>query len=277
MSDKQITPEQALILRIVEQWGNVVNMPKMEQWLKDYAASQPPSVKGEDKYELAFIPCAADDPRRIGAYQSTDGESEFSVRELHLPVEPNGSVWVKANERLPEKRIRVLASEGHIVWEAYIDFNGKWKWADVDNPAYRAIAYDPSLITHWMPLPSLPDESPTAAGEVSISRDWINSLLMEFALLYRDMEHKDIANDAADYLDQKLNSKGVRYILDENERLIAAGDGKEGQELLDWIYENDIIRTEDGTWERWDNGKALYRLFASGIDELYDIFKNRPQ
>lgn len=50
-------------------------------------ASQPPAVKGaEDKYELAFTPCTADDPRMTGMYQSADGESEFCVRELHVPV-----------------------------------------------------------------------------------------------------------------------------------------------------------------------------------------------
>lgn len=120
MSDKQITPEQALILRIVEQWGNVVNMPKMEQWLKDYAASQQPAVKAIDatpfesnterhsltglttgEYELAFIPCAEDDPRSVGGFTSDDGQSLCHVRELHLPVKA-GAVWVKASVKRPE-------------------------------------------------------------------------------------------------------------------------------------------------------------------------------
>lgn len=33
-----LTPERDLIYRIVEQWGNAVEMPNMEGWLKEYAA-----------------------------------------------------------------------------------------------------------------------------------------------------------------------------------------------------------------------------------------------
>lgn len=37
----KITPERELILRIVSQWGNAVEMPNMDQWIKDYAANAP--------------------------------------------------------------------------------------------------------------------------------------------------------------------------------------------------------------------------------------------
>lgn len=33
-----LTPERELIYRIVEQWGNAIEMPNMEGWLKEYAA-----------------------------------------------------------------------------------------------------------------------------------------------------------------------------------------------------------------------------------------------
>jgi hypothetical protein len=36
------TPEMDLILRIVSQWGNAVEMAKMEEWLKEYAKRQVP-------------------------------------------------------------------------------------------------------------------------------------------------------------------------------------------------------------------------------------------
>jgi hypothetical protein len=35
-----LTPERDLIYRIVEQWGNAVEMPNMERWLKEYVAKQ---------------------------------------------------------------------------------------------------------------------------------------------------------------------------------------------------------------------------------------------
>ncbi len=38
-----LSPERDLIYRIVEQWGNAVEMPNMEQWLKDYAVSKQPA------------------------------------------------------------------------------------------------------------------------------------------------------------------------------------------------------------------------------------------
>lgn len=38
MFSGQRTPERELIYRIVEQWGNAVEMPNMEGWLRDYAA-----------------------------------------------------------------------------------------------------------------------------------------------------------------------------------------------------------------------------------------------
>jgi hypothetical protein len=35
-----LSPEHELICRIVKQWGNVINMPKMVGWLKEYAAKR---------------------------------------------------------------------------------------------------------------------------------------------------------------------------------------------------------------------------------------------
>lgn len=43
-------------------------------------------VKGQEHYELAFIPCADDDPRSVGSYTSHDGQSLCYVRELHIPA-----------------------------------------------------------------------------------------------------------------------------------------------------------------------------------------------
>jgi hypothetical protein len=38
-----LSPERDLVYRIVEQWGNAIEMPNMGQWLKDYAAKQRPA------------------------------------------------------------------------------------------------------------------------------------------------------------------------------------------------------------------------------------------
>lgn len=38
-----LSPERELIYRIVEQWGNAIEMPNMEGWLKEYAAKHAPT------------------------------------------------------------------------------------------------------------------------------------------------------------------------------------------------------------------------------------------
>lgn len=53
--NKLLTPERDLILRIVEQWGNAIEMPNMEQWLKDYAGKAPTGprwVKGTRNFPV---------------------------------------------------------------------------------------------------------------------------------------------------------------------------------------------------------------------------------
>jgi hypothetical protein len=37
-----LSPERELIYRIVEQWGNAIEMPNMESWLKEYSANLQP-------------------------------------------------------------------------------------------------------------------------------------------------------------------------------------------------------------------------------------------
>jgi hypothetical protein len=48
-----------------------------------------------------FVPCAEDDPRSSGGYTSHCGRSLCFVRETTVPVIQQGSVWVKASERMP--------------------------------------------------------------------------------------------------------------------------------------------------------------------------------
>lgn len=38
--DKPLSPEMDLIYRIIEQFGNAIEMPNMEGWVKEYAAKQ---------------------------------------------------------------------------------------------------------------------------------------------------------------------------------------------------------------------------------------------
>jgi hypothetical protein len=78
-----------------------------------------------------------------------------------LLKEEKGEVgrWVKCSDALPEKRIRVLTWDGLIVWEAYVDFDGEWKWTNRDE-----MMGGTEHITHWIPLPPKPRETPVVAG-----------------------------------------------------------------------------------------------------------------
>lgn len=63
--------------------------------------------------------------------------------------------WVSVEERLPEPGERVIATDGAFVGEGYMDCYGVWcrpngmRWNMLD-----------SEVTHWIPLPALPDRRP---------------------------------------------------------------------------------------------------------------------
>ena len=68
--------------------------------------------------------------------------------------------WVSAEERLPEPGERVIATDGAFVGEGYMDCYGVWcrpngmRWNMLD-----------SEVTHWIPLPALPDRRPPEGEE----------------------------------------------------------------------------------------------------------------
>lgn len=93
------TPEWELINRIVSQWGNAVEMPNMEQWLKDYAAKTQPGavwVKGAKGFPVMKRVVAKfkhyDDPLRdwvAGFASSSTGETitfDWGVSSITLDI-----------------------------------------------------------------------------------------------------------------------------------------------------------------------------------------------
>lgn len=68
------------------------------------------------------------------------------------------SEWIKCSERLPEPGLRVLATDGSFVGEAYMSAAGNWyrygtPWA----VAWKDWSKDNTTVTHWMPLPDAPE------------------------------------------------------------------------------------------------------------------------
>jgi len=100
MLSGQLSPECDLIYRIVEQWGNAIEMPKMEGWLKEYAAKEKLTI---DDYESVLA-----DHRRLireldiiingdnAAKQASLVDMVCQIRNLWPKMER--PVWVKATE-----------------------------------------------------------------------------------------------------------------------------------------------------------------------------------
>ena len=60
--------------------------------------------------------------------------------------------WISVEDKLPPPGIRVLATTGGAVLEAYIKPFGKWYRNGVEMGFWHG------KITHWMPLPEPPEE-----------------------------------------------------------------------------------------------------------------------
>lgn len=66
--------------------------------------------------------------------------------------------WISVEERRPEPGKRVLATDGVFVGEAYRTSADTWR--RYDGIAMRDCLG--SIVTHWMPLPEVPEEGGTA-------------------------------------------------------------------------------------------------------------------
>lgn len=139
-----------------------------------------------------------------------------------------GEVWVKASERLPGVKTPVKWREG----ETEMKVKTVWYMVLDTNSEYLSKC-------EWL------DES--AAG-IQIDREWVNNALVEFALAYNRSNNKDIANDAAEYLNDKLNEAGVIYVL-----------------VDDWVDVNDRLPYKDGD-------SSVYCL----VNDTYDGIVVRP-
>ena len=60
--------------------------------------------------------------------------------------------WIPVTERLPEKGLRVLTTDGAFVGEMYLDERGQWRRYNV-NSHELLMALD---ILYWMPMPEPP-------------------------------------------------------------------------------------------------------------------------
>ncbi len=65
-------------------------------------------------------------------------------------LEQPAQQWIKCSEQMPEERVRVLVYANQNVFVADFDM-GRW-FSNISN------SYVLGSITHWMPLPQLPED-----------------------------------------------------------------------------------------------------------------------
>jgi hypothetical protein len=73
--------------------GYIIGATEWAIWKQRYDELK--AQAGTKQFELAFAPCAEDDPRSVGSYTSSDGQSLCFVRELHVPEAHSGTLLIK--------------------------------------------------------------------------------------------------------------------------------------------------------------------------------------
>lgn len=221
MEEKKLTPEGELMYRIIENWGNVVAMPQMEGWIKEY---------GDKRAATSLIPGP---PTETGTY--------FAVIKPYVGDEPQRCV---------------LHYQAH-------------------KNLYRAAGHAFNIIVQPEDVVGYIGEVKEQAGIKQINREWINDALVEFTLAYHKSANKDVSNDSAEYLDDKLKDAGIEYVLSEGE-VTAAGREDDAVAFAEWVAINNwVLRNDITTWHWGPIGIPKEEWIVCTSSELYVKFKQQ--
>lgn len=87
----------------------------------------------------------------IGLEPERKLQNRIASLELQLAEAKARLAWIPVGERLPEEKQRILSTDGK---EFYLDYYARWEGKD--NPP--CFCYGLSwAVTHWMPLPQMPE------------------------------------------------------------------------------------------------------------------------
>ena len=172
-------------------------------------------------------------------------------------IPQQGSVWVKASDRLP-------GCERAVRWRHAVTKVERANETFIELYQLRPASFG---VFEWL------DESgQSKEGDTKINREWINNALVEFALSYNRRPNKDIANDAAEYLHDKLKEAGIEYVLCEEE--------KEVNKEPEWDSERLIGRVKDRFKEleakQWD-WRSFYNGWLEGRSDMLQQIKGWGQ
>jgi hypothetical protein len=121
---------------------------RFEKWFKDYLSG--------DGFEDEIDKSIAKDP--LGDYKITSTLIAFdayqAATKAALPE------WIPVSERMPEYGVAVfVVIDGifKLIPFKRVCFGGVWWWESVISST--CMLYDISDVTHWMPLPSAPEQN----------------------------------------------------------------------------------------------------------------------
>jgi hypothetical protein len=155
-----LSPEQELIYRIVEQWGNAVEMPNMVGWLKEYAAQQAPTgavwVKEalqQSKEAIEFANKEFECPQH---FVETWGNMYMNaLHAIDQAMDESGD-WTSVDEQLPNESGRYWCYVKHLtdIGTSYFQWNCDYN-AQLRRFSDMTLT-DGEQITHWRILPAAP-------------------------------------------------------------------------------------------------------------------------
>jgi hypothetical protein len=150
------------------------------------------------------------DKKYIKALDIKEMEHIEPGHTINMPLQKNGAVWVRASEFNYEVGVAYHAKDSQSKGAGRFNKDGAFIWGD-GTMTWPESRDDLMLL----------DESGQSKQRDKIDRDWITGALVQFALLYHQSKNKDVANDAAEYLNDKLKDAGIEYALSVDERQAA--------------------------------------------------------
>lgn len=171
---------------------------------------------------------------------------------------------INMDKQIAFESIEKLVDQGSFPKEYADGYKDGYKQADKLLQELKT-KYDNILATdEWL------DESGTPVGIKQINREWLCDILIEFTIAYIKSANKDIANDASEYLYDKLKDTDMIYILSDDESAAGREDAVEFAEWLNKHYHQCEIT------DLWKESAKTSRERHT-IAELYTIFKQQKE
>lgn len=306
MKDKKTSPEQDLIYRIVEQWGNAVcPIEVMEQWVKEYAKAHPSESAGakgivgwvESIYRTPKDGHAAvlkiDGKVNIGLWN--EQERAFIVGGHRFPPTLYYIEWLDESPTAAgsgKEEITDHEHEKEVMMQAFdkvrqifesrswiMQGRGSYPYNDdryKEEVRYLYDEFDAVKKETWAQIKSksfeyrnkIIEQYKKEDGKEEIDVDFVTQCMMDFARWYKTAKYTDLSNDAAEFLWDRMKEKDKRIKDDELGK-------EEAVAFQDWINERGYLFNPYKL--EWQDVRQVEPVtICKTTSELYDIYKTKP-